>query len=292
MATNEKKIKRRVRQSYFIATVSIALVLFLLGSVGYLILNARDASDWLKENITLSVYLEDSLPEGGVPSLQGRIQDLSGVKNAAYISKEEAARQFTDLSGVDFNTFLEENPLPASFEVTLQAEYSNPDSVRRFAATVSGWDKVDEVLYEEQIIEQVTGNIRKFNVVLLAFGGTLLLISLILIRNTIRMSIFSKRSIIATMKLVGATRGFILRPFLWRSVGMGFLAALLAVALIGAVIYGLRTGLPEAGFFTDLFRLGGLFGAVTAVGIGISFIFTYNAVGKYIKLNTQKMHIY
>jgi cell division transport system permease protein len=106
------------------------------------------------------------------------------------------------------------------------------------------------------------------------------------------MSIFSKRSIINTMKLVGATRGFILRPFLWKSVGQGLLAALLAIALICAVIYGLRTGLPEAGFFADLLRLGTLFGTIAAAGIGISFLFTYGAVSKYVKLNTQRMDIY
>jgi len=292
MATSEKKIKRRVRNAYLISTVSIALVLFLLGSVGYLILNARDASDQLKENMTVSVWLKDGLENDQIRNLQGRIQGISGVKNVSYTSKEAAARQFTTLSGMDFEGFLDENPLPASFEVTLQADYSNPDSVRMFDAAVSEWEQVDDVLYQERIIEQVTDNIRKFNIVLVFFGGTLLLISLILIRNTIRMSIFSKRSIINTMKLVGATKGFILKPFLWKSVGQGFLAALVAIGLICVVVYGLRTGLPEAGFFADLLRLGGLFGAIIGVGILISFIFTYGAVNKYVKLNTQKMHIY
>lgn len=290
MSSSEKKMKRRVRNAYLIATVSIALVLFLLGSVGYLILNARDASDQLRETLTVSVWLTDDIGETEV--LQSRFAALQGVKTAVYTSREEAARQFTALSGVDFDRFLDENPLPASFEVTLLAEYAHPDSVSRFDAEVSSWEGVDEVLYEEEIIAQVAGNIRKFNLVLLFFGGTLLIISLILIRNTIRMSIFSRRSIIGTMKLVGATRGFILRPFLWKSVGQGLLAAFLAIVLICAVIYGLRSGLPEAGFFADLLRLGTLFGAVAAAGVGISFVFTYNAVSKYVKLNTQRMHIY
>lgn len=292
MATNEKKIKRRVRNAYLISTVSIALVLFLLGSVGYLILNAREASDQLKENMTVSVWLKDGLEESDVTTLQGRVRGISGVKNVAYTSKEEAARTFTAFSGMDFEGFLDENPLPASFEVTLDADYSNPDSVRMFDRTVSEWEQVDDVLYQEAIIAQVADNIRKFNIVLIFFGGTLLLISLILIRNTIRMTIFSKRSIINTMKLVGATRGFILRPFLWKSVGQGILAALIAIALVCAVVYGLRTGLPEAGFFADLLRMGTLFGAIAVAGVLISLLFTYGAVSKYVKLNTQKMHIY
>ncbi|MCD8185719.1 MAG: permease-like cell division protein FtsX [Rikenellaceae bacterium] len=292
MATSEKKIKRRVRSAYVISTVSIALVLFLLGSVGYLTLNAREASDQLKENMTVSVWLRDGLEELEVTALQGRLQGLSGVKSVSYTSKEQAARDFTAFSGMDFESFLDDNPLPASFEVTLLAEYSEPDSVRWFHRTLAEWNEVDDVLYQEAIIEQIAENIRKFNLVLLFFGGTLLLISLILIRNTIRMAIFSKRSIINTMKLVGATRGFILKPFLWRAVGQGILAAWIALCLIASVIYGLREGLPEAGFFADLLRLGILAGAVTAAGIVISFLFTYSAVNKYIKLNTQKMHIY
>ena len=292
MATNEQRIKRRVRSAYFISTVSIALVLFLLGSVGYLILNAREASDQLKENMVVSVWLKDNLEDTDVGTLQERIAAFPGVKAVAYTSKEEAARKFTAFSNMDFQGFLEDNPLPASFEVTLEAGYSNPDSVRLFDNRVSLWEQVDDVLYQEAIIAQVADNIRKFNIVLVFFGGTLLLISMILIRNTIRMTIFSKRSIINTMKLVGATKGFILRPFLWRSIGQGFLAALVAICLICAVIYGLRTGLPEAGFFADLMRLGTLFGAIVLAGILISLLFTYGAVRKYVNLNTQKMHIY
>ena len=292
MSTNEKKIKRRVRNAYLISTVSIALVLFLLGAVGYLILNARKASVRLQENMTVSVWLKDDPGNTDTAALQGRILGLPGVKNAAYTSKEEAARAFTEYSGMDFERFLEENPLPASFEVTLEAAHSNPDSVRRFERTVMEWTQVDEVLYQEEIIAQVAENIRKFNLVLLFFGGTLLLISLILIRNTIRMTIFARRSIIATMKLVGATRGFILRPFLWRAVGQGCLAAGIAAGLICGVVYALQKGLPEAGFFADPRRMGMIFGAILVAGVLISFLFTYGAVSKYVKLNTRKMHIY
>ncbi len=292
MSTSEKRIRRRVRHAYLISTVSIALVLFLLGSVGYLILNARQASDRLQENMTVSVWLRDEVASTDVPALRARIAALPGVKGAVYTSKEEAARQFTAFSGMDFEGFLDENPLPASFEVTLAADYSQPDSVRRFDAAVSAWEGVEDVLYQESIIEQVAENIRKFNLVLLFFGGTLLLISLILIRNTIRITIFSRRSIINTMKLVGATRGFILRPFLGRAVGQGVSAALIAIVLICVVVYGLRTGLPEAGFFADLRRMAALFGAILAAGVLISLLFTYSAVSRFVRLNTQKMQLY
>lgn len=292
MASSEKKIRRRVRNAYFISMVSISLVLFLLGSVCYLILNARDASDQLKENMTVSVWLKDDLGDTDVRALENKVKAMDGVKNVEYTSKEEAAKTFTAFSGMNFEQFLDENPLPASFEVTLHAEYSNPDSVKLFDSRIATWNEVDEVLYQEAVITQVAENIRKFNMILIFFGGTLLLISLILIRNTIRMAIFSKRSIINTMKLVGAKRGFILKPFLWKAIGQGCMSALLAAGLIVAMIYGLRSGLPEAGFSADLIRLGKLFGGMMAAGMLISLVFTYNAVGRYIKLNGQRMHIY
>jgi cell division transport system permease protein len=292
MATNEKKIRQRVRSAYVVSTVSIALVLFLLGAVGYLILNARLASDRLRENLSVSVWLRDGLENADVARLRTRIGTLPAVKETIYISKEQAAESFRESIDDEFERFLDENPLPASFEVTLHADRSNPDSVRVFEAAVSKWEEVDEVLYPEAIIGQISDNIRRFNLVILFFGGTLLLISLILINNTIRMTIFSKRFLINTMKLVGATRGFILRPFLWRSVAQGVFAALLAAALICAVIYALRAGIPEAGFISDWRPLAWIFGGLLAAGVLISLLFTWRAVGKYVRLSTQKIHIY
>ena len=289
---NEKKIKRRVRNAYLISTVSIALVLFLLGSVGYLILNAREASDQLKENMTVSVWLKDTEEPLDLSRLKDRLETLPAVKEALYTSKADAAQAFKEIMKTDFENFLDENPLPASFEVTLNAEYSNPDSVKVFDAQISKWVEVEDVLYQEAIIAQVADSVKKFNLILLFFGGTLLLISLILINNTIRMAIFSKRSIINTMKLVGATRGFILKPFLWKAVAQGVYAALIAGIMIGAVVYGLLTGIPEAGFIHDLERLGMVFGAILILGILISLVFTYGAVNKYIRLNTSQMYIY
>lgn len=292
MATKEKKIKRRVRNAYLVSTVSIALVLFLLGAVSYLILNAREASDDLKENMTVSVWLKDGLSQTQRNTVENRLKAFPDVKEVSYTSKEEAAETYKAYMDSDFEGFLGENPLPASFEVTLNAQYSNVDSVKVFDVRVSKWDEVDDVLYQAGIIEEVAVNIQKFNLVLLFFGCTLLLISLILINNTIRMTIFSKRSVINTMKLVGATKGFILRPFLWKAVAQGCYAAILASLLVCAIIYGLNAGIPEAGFIKDLSRLSYIFAGILIVGIVISFLFTYAAVSKYVRLNAQRIYIY
>lgn len=292
MATNEKKIKRRIRNAYMVSTVSIALVLFLLGAVGYLILNAREASDQLKENMTLSVLLKDELQKADLKTMEKSLKAMPAVKEVAFISKDDAAKEFKEYIGNDFVGFLEGNPLPASFEVTLNAEYSQSDSVKILDTQISQLEGVEDVLYQAAIIEQVTSNIHKFNLILIFFGGTLLLISLILINNTIRMTIFSKRSIINTMKLVGATRVFILKPFLLRAIAQGIYAALIAAALISGVIYGLIQGVPEAGFITAAEPLAYIFGGILVLGILISLLFTYGAVSKYIRLNTNQLYIY
>jgi len=294
MATSDRKIRRRVRTAYLVSTVSIALVLFLLGAVGYLILNARKASDRLRENLTVSVWLADGLDDAGVAGLRGEIEAMPSVKQVVHTTKEQAAESFRQTIGDDFEQFLDENPLPASLEVTLHAAWSNPDSVRAFDAAISAHEAVDEVLYQEALIGQITDNIRRFNLIILFFGGTLLLISLILINNTIRMTIFARRFLINTMKLVGATRGFILRPFLWRAVAQGVWAAAMAAAMIAAVVWALSSGIPEAGFISlsDPEPLAWIAGALLAAGILISLLFTWRAVAKYIRISTNKLHIY
>ena len=292
MPTSEKRIKRRVRSAYLVSTVSIALVLFMLGAVGYLILNARKASRDLREDITLSVLLKDDITPSEVNSLQARLKTLPEVKEIDYVSKEAAAEDFKAYWGNDFVVFLDENPLPASIELTLRAEFSKSEDIERLDAEISGWDNVDEIIYQETVIRQITDNIARFNLLMLIFGGLLLLISLILINNTIRMAIFSKRLVINTMKLVGATRGFILRPFIWTAVKQGLSAAFISYILIGAVVYGLSTGIPEAGFIRDVEPLLILCGAILVLGVVISILFTYGAVSKYVRLNSGQIHTY
>ncbi len=292
MAKNEKRIKRRIRNAYIVSTVSVALVLFILGSVGYLILNARQASDRIRERVTLSVFLRDDISSEERQYISAKLDEMEAVKEVKYLSKDDAAAEFKAYAGQDFEGFLEGNPLPASYEVTLNADYSVPDSLKTVETAMRRWDGVDDILYQEAIIGQVTDNIYKFNLVLLLFGGTLLLISLILINNTIRMSIFAKRFIINTMRLVGATRWFIMKPFLGRAVLQGIYAGLIASALMAGVVIGLNRGIPEAGFLTGNVLLAEIFGGLIVAGILIATVFTWTAVRKYARLNTTRLHLY
>lgn len=288
---NNRKIKRKVRNAYVVSTVSIALVLFLLGAVGYLILGAFNATERLKENVTVHVMLEENLPEETLTGLRGKLSADRSVKELRHISKEAAAEEFRQYIGDDFESFLENNPLPASFEIKLKGEASAKDSVAALEKRILGWEGVDEVLYQKGVIEQIGSNINKFNLVLLLFGGTLLIISLILLNNTIRVTIFSKRYIINTMKLVGATRGFIMRPFLRNSILQGIYAGLIASAMLLMMIAGLREKLPEINLAADL-QITVIFAAVIVGGILISFTFTGFAVRKFLRMNSSNIHLY
>ncbi len=293
MATQEnRKIRRKVRSAYVISTVSIALVLFLLGAVGYLTLGALNAADRLRENVAVYVMLDDALTTQQTEELGERFRGLSAVKTVKFVTRQEAAEDFRNYIGDDFEEFLQMNPLPNSFELNLHAEASAKDSVAALEKQVVRWEGVDEVLYQRNVVEQIGSNINKFTLVLLFFGLTLLVISLILLNNTIRITILSKRYIINTMKLVGATRGFIMRPFLWNSVLQGVYAALIAAAMLMLMIAGLNEGLPDVHFIRGHMQLAVILGALLAGGVLISLVFTAFAVRKFIRMNSSRIYIY
>lgn len=293
MAADEnKKIRRKVRNAYMISTVSIALVLFLLGAVSYLIIGALGATDRLKESITLNIMLADDATEEQIAEIKHNLETHEDIKDIRFISKEDAAREFKAYMGDDFEEFLDVNPLPNSFEINLHAKSSDKETISALEDTVLSWPGVYEIAYQRNVIDQVGTNINKFNLILLFFGATLLFISLILLNNTIRVTIFSKRHIINTMKLVGATRNFIIRPFLTKSILQGLYAGLISWVMLTVMIMGLREGLPEINFVPYNIHLLLIYGGMMAVGIVISLVFTNFAVMKFLKMNSNNIHIY
>ena len=216
------RLKRKVRGSYAISTVSIALVLFLLAGVGYIIWNLSKATDGVKERMTLYVMLSDAEPAEVKDEVGYKLRSLEGVKEALFVSKADAAAEMKEFVGGDVEEFLSYNPLPDSYEVRLRASESPKALVAAIESQVSEWKGVDEVVYQRAVVENMDTNLSKFKILLLLFGGALLVVSLVLLRNTIRMSVFAHRTLINTMKLVGASKGFIKRPFLvdslWQSV--------------------------------------------------------------------------
>lgn len=293
MASDEnKKIKRKVRNAYLVSTVSIAMVLFLLGGVGYFIIGALGASDRIRESVAVMVMLGDNTEPQTAEAVKHSLESEESIKEVRFISKDEAAADFKAYMGDDFEEFLDMNPLPDSFEITMNAGSSDKDAVAALEQKILALDGVSEVVYQRNLIDQIGSNINKFNLILLMFGATLLIISLILLNNTIRVTIFSKRNIINTMKMVGATRGFIMRPFLANSVYQGIYAGLISWIMLALMIMGLYEGLPEVRFVQENTQLLLIFGGMMVGGIAISLLFTTFAVRKFLRMNSNNIHIY
>ena len=287
---SNKRIKRKVRNAYAISTVSIALVLFLLGAVGYLILGALNASDRLKESVSVYVMLDQKAAPDTVAMIGKQLQALDSIKEVRFISKDQAAREFQEYLGTDFVDFLQENPLPDSYELKLDAAASDRQSLARLEKQISAWVGVEEVVYQKNVIDQISTNVNKFNLVLLMFGGALLVISLVLLNNTIRVSIFSKRYVINTMKLVGATHGFIRRPFMSRSFYMGLTAAIVANGLLfGGIQMITRYDPSTTVYFDDMMLLctGAL---IIVISLTLTLACTYFSTNKYLKKKASEVY--
>ena len=282
--------KARLRSSYLTLVISVSLVLFLLGVLGLVLINARELSDYFRESLSFSVMLDDEAKEADIRMLQKDLDAKLFVKSTEYVSKEEAAAKMKEDLGEDFINFLGDNPLPPTIDVYLFAGYSNPDSVAKIEKYVLEYPFVKEVYYEESLLFLINENVKKISLFLLVISSFLFLIALTIINNTIRLSIYSRRFLIRTMQLVGATRAFIRRPFLVQSAFHGLLAALIAMSLLMGLLY-----LVEKEFFmmfsfesTRLLILLGVF--IITIGILINIISTYFSVNRYLSISEDKLY--
>lgn len=291
---NNKRIKRKVRNSYIVSTASIALVLFLLGAVGYLMHAAMGIANSLQESVTLIVELENRLSDERKEEIREMLSKSPLAAEVTYISKEEKLKdeEFRKIFAVEFEEVLGENPLLDSFEVRLTAASEQKAALDGFISDMEGKDGVAHISYPAELIEKVHTTVNKVRPVLLAFATVLLIISLTLLNNTIRLAIFSKRYLINTMKLVGATKGFIIKPFLWSSVKQGLWSGVIAAILFGAMIYGIDRNLPELSSPEQLRMAGIIIGAMVAVGIVVSLLFTLFAVNKFVNMKSNKIYLY
>ena len=282
--------KGKLRSSYLTSIISISLVLFLLGLIGLLLLNAKKISDHVKENIGFSILLKENIREVDIIRLQKRLDAMPFVKSTDYITKEEAARELQEELGEDFIEFLGYNPLGASIEVRFNARFANPDSIALIEKEIMNYEEVSEVFYQKSLVDLVNDNIRKISLIILAFSGLLFLIAIALINNTIRLSIYSKRFLIKTMQLVGATKSFIRKPFLIKSATHGVYAAIIALFLLIGVIYIAQHELLEIISFQDIDILGILFFLVLILGVILNWISTFFAVNKYLKMRSDDLY--
>lgn len=282
--------KRKLRSSYVTTVISISLVLFLLGIIGLLFLNAHRLSNYVKENLGFTVLVDDNSREAEVQRLQKILNASPYVREAAYVSKDEAAAIMQEELGEDFVDFLGYNPLLSSIEVKVYAEYANPDSMAVIENQVLNFPQVQEVYYQKNLLHAVNDNIEKITIVLAGFSILLLVIAIALINNTIRLSVYSRRFLIKTMQLVGATRGFIRKPFLATGILNGLAGATIAILLLSTLIYGMNKELQGMIGFDNLFLIGVLFGLVILLGMLITLISTFFAVNKYLRLKADDLY--
>ena len=287
---DDKRLKRKVRNSYIVSTVSITLVLFLLGSVGYLMVAALKVADTLQESIAVSVELKNGLSDEQREAIEKRLTDEEMVATIAYSPKEEKIddQEFRKMFNSSFEEILQENPLLDSFELTLTSASADKELLDSFIAAVGRIDGVDRV----SMAERLHATVNKIRLVLLMFGGALLVISLILLSNTIRLAIFSKRYLINTMKLVGATKWFIMKPFLGSSITQGILAGVAASALFVLAVYGLNEAVPELMTIAEAGKIAIILGSMVVGGIVISGLFTFAALNKFVNMKSNKIYLY
>lgn len=293
MARQEDKIVgRRLKTSIISAIVSITLVLYVLGLLGLTILHAKKLSEHVKENIGFSVIMHDNAKPAEISFLQKYIDGLPGSKSTEFISKDKAAEDLTKDLGEDFVEFLGYNPLFPSIEVRFQAAYAHPDSLSSFSTLIEKERIVKEVYYQKPLVEQVNDNVTKIGLILVIFSALLLIIAFALINNTIRLSVFSKRFLIKSMQLVGATQSFIRKPFIIKSVSQGIIGSFIAIALLFATLIAAQKQIPELLEFQDVNMLMILFVMVIFLGIIISWISTFFAVRKYLNIKSDNLYLY
>lgn len=282
--------KARLRGSYLTLVISVSLVLFLLGILGLVIINAKGLSDYLRESLSFSVMLDEDAREADIRMLQKDLDAKPFVKSTEYVSRDEAAVKMKADLGEDFISFLGDNPLPPSIDVYLYASYTNPDSVSEMEKYVMEYPFVKEVLVPESLLFLINENVRKVSLSLLIISSFLLLIAVTIINNTIRLAIYSKRFLIRTMQLVGATRSFIRKPFLIRSIYHGVLAALIAMLLLMGLLYLVEKEFLMLYSFRSTNLLIILAVLLIVLGIFINLVSTFFSVNRYLVISEDKLY--
>ncbi len=282
--------KRKLISSYFSVVLSISLVLFLLGILGLLVLNTKKLADHFKEQISLSVFLKDTAKQVEIDQLQKTLALAEYTKSATYVSKEEAAEQHTEEIGENFIEFLGYNPLKNSIDVRLKADFVSSEQIEEIAADLASKAYVHEVNYDKPLINLLNENVKKISFWILVASGAFTFIAVLLINSSIRLSIYSKRFIIKTMQMVGATKKFIRLPFIITNIKLGVLGALIALLALGVVAYYVNTNFPELNLFKDPSMLAMLFTGVFVLGVLISFISTYFATQRFLNLRTDDLY--
>lgn len=295
MAQQEKNIiNQQLVQSYLSSVISISLVLLLMGITGLLAIHAKTVSDYFKEHLGVSVILDSDIKDADSTLIVKQLLALEyvrdAVREAAYISREQGAREMAQLLGSDFLDIFEYNPLPASVELRLNAPYVHNDSIARMEKYLSGFPHIEEVAYQAPLISLINRNLRNIGMVLGVVILILMIISFALIHNTIRLSVYARRFTIYTMRLVGATKRFIRKPFMAQAFIQGFISSLIAILLLMGVLYLLQREFPGILMLISPQMFLIVVGAMAVTGVLLCRISTFFVVNRVVKLKASAFY--
>jgi cell division transport system permease protein len=282
--------KRRLISSYFSVVLSIFLVLFLLGTLGLFVINSKKISDDFKENIPMTVFFNNAANDSVINSFDVELKNAKFIKDYAFVHKDSAAKNNVDIVGKDFMEFLGFNPLQNSFDIHLKGDYVNKNSINKIERSFRKNEMVTEIIYDKQLVDLVNNNVKEISFWILIVSGVLTVVAMLLINSSLRLSVYSHRFTIKTMQMVGATKSFIRKPFIWTSIKLGLIGSALAIiGLIGLVAY-VDDLFPSLGIAKDYTSIGIVIIGVLSVGIIITSISTYFATQRFLNLKTDDLY--
>jgi cell division transport system permease protein len=282
--------KRRLTSSYISVVVSIALVLFMVGVLGLVLLKSTSVANRVKEKVAITLFIKDNVTQKQIKTFRESLLKEEYTKKAIYISKTQAAKKYSKEIGEDFLQFLGENPLKNGIDIYLKADFVTPETVSAIETKCTKNAFVADVSYDKPLINLLTKNIKRISFWLLVLSGFFGLVAMILINSSIRLSIYSKRFNIKTMQMVGATKGFIRKPFIWRSIKLGLIGAILALIGLAVVVYYLDKYIPSLNFLNDYITLGYIAGGVVLSAIIITLLSTFFATQRFLNLQTDELY--
>ena len=282
--------KRRLISSYFSVVLSIFLVLFLLGTLGLFVINSKKISDDFKENIPMTVFFNNEATDSVISSFDLELKNANFIKDYAFVHKDSAAKNNVDIVGKDFMEFLGFNPLQNSFDIHLKGDYVNAGSIKKIERSFRKNEMVTEIIYDKELVDLVNNNVKEISFWILVVSGVLTVVAMLLINSSLRLSVYSHRFTIKTMQMVGATKSFIRKPFIWTSIKLGLIGAALAIiGLMGVVVY--VDGLfPSLGIAKDYTAIAIVIFGVLVIGTIITSISTYFATQRFLNLKTDDLY--
>ena len=286
----DKFQKRRLITSYFSVVLSVFLVLFLLGILGLFIVNSKKVADDFKEGIAMSVYFKDEAKDTTLAQFSNELKASKFAKTFKFISKDEAAKEHTDIIGEDFMEFLGVNPLQNSYDIHIKADYVVGDSIVKIERQLRENKLIADIVYDKQLVNMVNDNVKKVSMWILIISGFLAFIAVLLINSSMRLSIYANRFIIKTMQMVGATKAFIRKPFIWRSVKLGMIGAGIAIIALLGVLFYVDSVFPTLGILDNKLTIAAILLAVFGLGVLITWLSTYFATQRFLNLRTDDLY--